>query len=234
LFYHLTRVSGNSKTGPIPVSITSKDSCPNSCPLKKSGCYAENSYLAMHWKRVTSGRSGSNINNFVSEISKLPRHSLWRHNQAGDLPGRNNSIDSKALYAIVQANKKIRGHGFTFTHKPVLGNSKSSIKNKKIIKEANKNGFTINLSANNLEHADKLVNVDCAPVVAIVPSTVPRHGKTPNGNSYSVCPAQERNDITCSNCGLCAIPDRKAIIAFRVHGIAKNKALKVYQNYENK
>lgn len=48
--YHFTRVSGNAKCGPIPVTTTSADSCPPTCSFKGNGCYAESGPLAMHWK----------------------------------------------------------------------------------------------------------------------------------------------------------------------------------------
>lgn len=35
--YRFTLKSANSKTGPIPVTTTSSDTCPNSCALKASG-----------------------------------------------------------------------------------------------------------------------------------------------------------------------------------------------------
>jgi len=231
--YHLTPISGNTKTGPMPVSITSNDTCPSACPLKGNGCYAENSYMGIHWKKVSSGNLGTNLKDFCDKIAKLPRNVVWRHNSAGDLPGAGNKINAKALNLIVQANKKARAKGFTFTHKPVLGNSRIANSNAAIIKEANDNGFTINLSANNLEHADSLRNRSIGPVVAIVDTNAPRFGKTPQGAHYAVCPAQEREDITCSNCRLCSLPNRKIIIAFRAHGPRKNTALKVIQNNYN-
>lgn len=48
----LTMKSSNVKTGPIPVSTTGAQSCPNACSLKGSGCYAEGGPLGMHWRKV--------------------------------------------------------------------------------------------------------------------------------------------------------------------------------------
>jgi hypothetical protein len=56
--YHFTRVSGNAKCGPIPVTTTSADSCPPTCSFKGNGCYAESGPLALHWKAVSSGKRG--------------------------------------------------------------------------------------------------------------------------------------------------------------------------------
>jgi hypothetical protein len=227
--YHLTLVSGNSKTGPIPVSITSKESCPPVCPLKNAGCYAENSYVGLHWKRVTDGQYGGSLEDFCKNVAGLPKHQVWRHNQAGDLPGEGDLVDRKSLDAIVAANTKARARGFTFTHKPVGWGDFIEVSNALAITNANINGFVINLSSNSLAHADKLAALGIGPVVTIVDDEAPRYGKTPEGRHYVVCPAQEREDTTCAKCKLCSVPKRKAIIAFRIHGVRKNRALKVIQ-----
>ncbi len=46
-----TRVSSNAKTGPIPVTTTSEETCPVSCPLKRNGCYADAGPLALFWRK---------------------------------------------------------------------------------------------------------------------------------------------------------------------------------------
>lgn len=231
--YHLTPISANSKTGPIPVTTSGENTCPTACPLRDNGCFAKNFHMNMHWKKVTNGtyKSTLDLDGLTDRISKLPRHQLWRHNDAGDLPGEGNDIDRTALNDIVQANKQARAKGFTYTHKPVGWNTLQEISNATGIADANLSGFTINLSANNLEHADKLKKLGAAPVVTMIDLKAPRHGKTPGGNNYSVCPAQERDDINCANCGLCQISKRKLIIAFRAHGMAKKKTLNVINNF---
>ncbi|MEG0068146.1 MAG: hypothetical protein RR740_26515, partial [Pseudomonas sp.] len=67
--YHFTRVSGNAKTGPIPVTTTSADSCPPSCSFKGNGCYAESGPLALHWKAVTAGKRGGSLDELCTKIS---------------------------------------------------------------------------------------------------------------------------------------------------------------------
>lgn len=230
MFYHLTLVSGNKKTGPIPVSMTAKNSCPDACPLKNgNGCFSFGYPLNMHWDKVSSGQRGISLEQFTDRVSKLWKNQVWRHNQAGDLPGENNDIDRASLDAIVQANKKAGAKGFTYTHKPVGWNTLQEINNSIAVTDATLNGFTINLSANSLHHADKLAKLGIAPVAALVELDAPRHGKTPEGRHYSVCPAQERDDVTCDNCKLCQLPKRKVIIGFRPHGISKKKVLNVIQ-----
>lgn len=212
---HLTYASRNKKTGLIPVSTTSADSCPLSCPFRDNGCYAAYGPLRMHWNKVSSGERELAWADFLAAIKKLPIGQLWRHNQAGDLPGVGDVIDGRKLQELVKAN---RGRcGFTYTHKPMTP------ANYAYVQSANDEGFAINISANSLEHADQmLADYPRVPVVAVVSETCPEKGETPAGNKFIVCPAQARDEVTCATCGLCANTDvRRPIIAFRAHGTGK-------------
>lgn len=214
---YLTAQSRNRKTGPIPVSTTSSDTCPDSCALKNKGCYASYGHLSIHWRKINNGERGLTYDQFLVSISSLPKGQLWRHNQAGDLPGSGDDLDVFALADLVRANKGKRG--FTYTHKPM-----TTATSRKAVAAANRNGFTINLSADNLVMADELADLDIAPVVVILSSaTGKKNPTTPKGRTVVVCPASYRKDITCATCGLCQHKDRKTIVGFPAHGPAKRK-----------
>lgn len=211
---HLTPKSANAKTGPIPVSTTSRESCPDTCPLKKAGCYADAGPLALHWNAVTAQSRGTDWESFCDSIAALPDGQLWRHNQAGDLPHNSGRIDAAALDMLVAANHGKRG--FTYTHhNPAL--------NADAIATANISGFTINLSANDLHHADELAESGL-PVVAVLPIEQTTNTKTPKGRAVVVCPATVRDDVSCATCQLCARADRPVIIGFPAHGTSAKKA----------
>lgn len=217
--YHLTRQSNNAKTGPIPVSTTSKSSCPVACPLKGNGCYAESGPLAFHWEAVSSKGRGYDLEKFCQEIKQLPKRQLWRYGQAGDLPGDGDSINQTELAQIVDANKG--RSGFAYTHYPVTPS------NGRAIAQANAGGFVVNLSANNLAHADELSRYKIAPVVCLLPPDTTKPVRTPEGRLVIVCPASIRDDVTCATCGICA-SQRRAIVGFPAHGTGKTKAHKVF------
>lgn len=210
-FVRWTRESKNVKTGPIPVTMTDRDSCPTSCSLRERGCYAEESRNSrIHWSRIS--KYGMSWADFLAHVRALPPGQLWRHNEAGDLPGIGDAIDKTKLLSLVEANRGRRG--FTFTHKPLKGN-------RQLIKTAVRNGFTINLSADSIAQADTLFKTGL-PVTVVVPASWPsRATRSPGGNIVVVCPAQRRDDMTCATCKLCAIPDRGLIVAFRAHGLRK-------------
>lgn len=215
--YHLTRVSSNRKTGPIPVSTTSSDSCPQTCPLKGAGCYAAQGKLGLWWRQVKN--KGVNLEAFAAQVAKLPKGQLWRHNQAGDLPHNDGIIDAFALGAIVGANAGKRG--FTYTHHDMTRPA-----NVAAVRGANKLGFTVNLSANSLKHADQLADLNIGPVVAIVEPGGPAWGKTPAGRNYVVCPAQRREYVTCATCQICA-KKRTHIVAFEAHGSQSKRVINI-------
>jgi hypothetical protein len=175
----------------------------------------------LHWQKVSSGERGLFWSQFLSEIAGLPEGQLWRHNQAGDLPGLGEQIDTVALSQLVSANKGKRG--WTYTHKHSTGSNLDAIRN------SNANGFTVNLSANNLQHADELADTNCGPVVVVLPSDQTTNTTTPGGRKVVICPAAIRDGITCASCGLCQ-RQRSSIIGFPAHGTSKRKASAIASN----
>ena len=204
---HLTPKSANVKTGPIPVSTTERASCPSDCAMKAE-CYAASGPLALHWAAVSTGARGTDWATFTDAIAALPDGQLWRHNQAGDLPQVNGTIDPALLGDLVAAN--IGKRGFTYSHH----RDAASIQ---WIRHANEWGFTVNLSANDLHDADALADQDAGPVVVVLPSTQTVNTTTPKGRPVVVCPATQRDDVSCATCQLCQ-RQRVAIVGFPAHG----------------
>ena len=216
----LTLSSSNKKTGPMPVTTSTADYCPTSCPLKDNGCYAENSHQGMHWRKVTSGERGVVWSQFLAEVRTLPKgpFAIWRHNVAGDLPKtKAGKIDRTKMRGLISANAG-RG-GFTYTHHAPAAN-------RHIIEAANLRGFTVNLSANNAAQADEYAALGIAPVVTLL-ATEAKTSKTPAGRTVVRCPAETSKTINCQTCRLCQRTNRKFIIGFYPHGSGKAKAATV-------
>lgn len=240
-FVALTMQSRNRKVGPIPVSTSSATTCPDECPLKGAGCYAEGGPLAMYWRKVTEQKAGETFARFLEKILALPPGTLWRHNQSGDLqpcPRDPETIDAAALMALTLANKGKRG--FTYTHFNVTENRA----NRDAVAAANRGGFVINLSGNSPAHADRLAETKAGPVVTVLPveyerkshkgqwaetlteyrarvALLPKH--TPAGRRIAVCPATY-TETNCAACQACAIADRISVIGFPAHGFRTRKA----------
>ena len=208
----LTPKSKNEKTGTMPVSTSTKEWCPDSCPLKEAGCYAKHGHTGMHWRKVTDGSRGTDWNGFVSKVEAMPENTgIWRHDVAGDLPAENGIIDSGMMRSLIWAN---RGKGgFTYTHHNAADNAE-------IIKYSNNCGFTVNLSANNAGKADALADMGIAPVVTLLPTDSAKVTFTPAGRKVVRCPAESSKKVTCKTCRLCQKTDRP-IIGFTPHGSGK-------------
>lgn len=224
IYYHLTLKSGNSKTGPMAVSTTAKASCPDKCPLKKAGCFADGGPLQLHWEQVSQGNRGVEFDDFLLQVAALPRGAEYRHNQAGDLPPKEDekdTIDAAKLAALAAVIHRRRIKGFTYTHYPVIDNEI----NQAAIKAANDDGFTINLSANNITEVDQLLALKIAPVAVIMPLSALKVSFTDQGNKIVMCPAQTNAKTTCMDCMLCAKSDRLFSIGFYPHGSSAKKAI---------
>lgn len=202
----------------MPVSTTESRSCPEACPLREKGCYAKLGPLGLFWGKVDRGEAGLEWEAFTAEIAKLPLGTMWRHNQAGDLPGDGDMIDQAKLGELVAANMGKRG--FTYTHKPAIGDNLAAIR------AANEAGFTINLSADNLAEADALAETGAGPVVVILDKQEgQRHTlTTPAGRKVETCPVTYGAAKDCVSCGLCQKQNRNVIVGFPAHGVTKKAA----------
>lgn len=226
-----TLVSKNKKTGHIPVTTSGRETCPTDCAFYGGSCYAMQGPLAGLWRGLSAAEPNSEFKNgrgvvktidwaeLCRRVAKLAPTQLWRHNQAGDLPkiAGTIKIDREKLLKLAKANHGKRG--FTYTHHNVL----QDLDNRQAVADAVKLGFVINLSANNLRHADALADLAIAPVAAVVPMDVTTNQTTPAGRKVVICPATIREDVSCADCGLCARA-RDFIIGFPAHGAAKRKA----------
>jgi len=221
--FHLSKKSSNVKTGKIPVTTSDRKTCPNTCPFKNNGCYAEHGHLSWHWNKVSSGERGVSFDEHIEQIKKLPK-SRMRLFQAGDLPGVGNKINIKQTKKLINVLKGFEV--FTYTHKDL-----SLDKNRKIVKHCNDSGLTINLSANSLAHADELIDMNIGPVTVTIPEGSGKT-KTPKGRKVIVCPAIMSDNIQCANCGgkkgaLCWRQDRNYVIGFPAHGSGKKKVSEI-------
>jgi hypothetical protein len=210
----LTMVSSNAKTGPIPTTTSERASCPTTCPFYDKGCYAKSGPQAIHWRKVSNTERGLPWNEFVSQIRKIARGQIWRHNVSGDLPHILGDINPKMVDTLVESNKGRRG--YTYTHH-ILNDH-----NIQIIQDANRKGFTINASCESVDDADRVMSEHNIPAVAVVNSDkTDRFYKTSSGRKVITCPATIHENVTCATCGLCQVADREFVIAFPAHGNAK-------------
>jgi hypothetical protein len=244
LLYYLNLSSRNRKVGHMPVGYASRSTCPTSCVLRKNGCYAEQGPISWIWDKVDVGVLGVPFSKFVSQVEELiPRRGIWRYGVAGDLPGASDGILPNLLETLVTANNQ--RPVIAYTHKPVLEGPWAKL-NRGAIEEAIRFDFNINLSADSPEKADRLMDLQLAPVVTVLPRVygrrknkegswaegvgayrdrvAPLPTNTPAGRRIAVCPATT-GKTTCAECRACAYPrPGDAIIGFPAHGSQAAKA----------
>jgi hypothetical protein len=214
--YLISFSSSNRITGEMMVTTSPRATCPGSCPLKDKECYAEKGHLGgWIWSALDNGEPGQKSRmriftfaQLLTVIRLLGKGETWRHNQAGDLiTDATGTIHRAKIQALTAANEGKQC--FTFTHHDVLANTE----NRATVKEACDAGFTINLSADTLEEADALADLNIAPVCVVVPATQATNTTTPKGRKVTICPARRKKGVTCRTCRICTRP-HKAIIAF--------------------
>ena len=193
--FALTQVSKNTKTGPIPVSVSDRSTCPTTCPFYTKGCYAKYGPQWIQWRRVSND----------------------------DLPHNSGDIDYIQLKQLIDANKGRKG--YSYTHHVLNDHNRVCLEN------TNSLGFTVNVSTESVEYADKVMTEYKLPAVAVVHSTkTDRFYKTESGRKVITCPATIHENVTCATCGLCQIADREFIIAFPAHGTAKKTVNEIVSN----
>jgi len=201
----------------MAVSTSSKLTCSPSCPFLNNGCYANSGPLNLHWLKVTNGERGDNFQTFLGKLKELPAGSAFRHNQAGDLPHNLGKISRTFVRKMVESTAHLRAYTYTH-HNLQLG------ENLQLLRYANRNGFTINVSCESEAQVDDAIAADL-PAVLVVPSDEKRTTwHTKGGNVTIVCPAQRSDTVTCADCMLCHKRGKKVAIAFLAHGTSKKKA----------
>src|SRR5215212_5451643 len=96
-----TRVSQNANSCFNHAAITEKASCWTGCALYGQGCYAFRGALGHFWSGVSDGTRGGSWDDLCAQVAALPRRTLWRYAQAGDLPGPDEAIDAELLWQLV-------------------------------------------------------------------------------------------------------------------------------------
>jgi hypothetical protein len=215
--FHLSRVSSNKKTGPIPVTTTSRNSCPPTCAMRPA-CYAMTGPLALHWDKVSNGERGKSWRDHLADLATLPVFSPLRLNQSGDIPHSGGRISRRYLVALLQVIKRRKLQAWTYTHHDLAKGE-----NAELLRRAFRSGLTINVSTETVEAADAAIAAGL-PATITVPSTEERTTwRTPERNLVMVCPAQRR-ETDCSQCMLCHKRGKRVIVAFTAHGTRKKKA----------
>lgn len=208
---HIVAQSSNSKTGPIPATYRPESTCPDTCPFLRNGCYGTGRifHLADKYSQSLAVQDAIGILRKARKDARLIRDRV-----VGDVVNASGDIDWDYLVGISWASFKSGMQVFGYTHAWRLFSRWDVIRLKRM-------GYVMNASTESLQDARQAIALGF-PVV-ITNAEIPE-GTTVDGRRIVTCPAQTRDDVNCATCGLCAKPDRKAIIRFIPHGSAKRLA----------
>mgnify|MGYP005996734291 CR=1 FL=1 len=216
LRFHLTPKSGNAKTGPVAVTTSSRATCSPTCPFFQNGCYADGGPLRFHWDKVSRGERGKPWREHLADLAALPAGSQLRLNQAGDLPATDGKLSRLYARALAAAVRHLKA--WTYSH------HKLTPSNLQILRFLNRQGLTVNCSTESESAADAAVAAGLPAVLTVDSAETRAQWSTAAGNRVIVCPAQQRDGVTCSDCMLCHKRGRRVVVAFLAHGNGKRKA----------
>lgn len=231
--------SSNLKTGNIIQSYSNRSTCPNRCPLKGNGCYADSYHTSRQWDRCNDEGDKRYIANghdltldlmsaVAIHVKRGEKSILFRHNVAGDIALPDSDvIDDERLNTIAESCNKVslilnnvKLMGYTYTHcNPSIGNIKK-------VKNAQSKGFIVNFSCETIEEVKKVKSTDCNAVMTSVNPDETIKSLKKEGIKSLQCPAQTNEGMNCKKCKLCARA-RDVVIIFAIHGNGSNKAKKV-------
>jgi hypothetical protein len=213
---HLVPRSGNTKTGPLPVTYRPMTTCPPGCPFlpggAHGGCYGTGRLFAS--AKYRSGTVDVETAVWRVRLGMDPAARYLRDRVVGDVVTPAGDIDRDYLAAIAEiatANNLIP-FGYTHAWGRFAGDDVAWLHSL---------GYVMNASTETLAQAERAAALGMP--VTIVDDEMPE-GTPIAGQRLITCPAQTRDDITCATCGLCAKADRATIIRFRPHGTAEQRA----------
>ena len=227
-----TVVSTNKKTGKMFVGKTDSSTCWNGCGIFKA-CYGKYGPISWKWNdlnRMQRRYAKKSWSVFLTALGNLKSGEKWRDQEVGDLPTQESKkvrISKNRIKELATAAEHTQG--WTYSHHKVLPrpwenhDSETVIHNRESIKYLNSgNGYTVNLSADNLAQADEKLALGIGPVcVTVPPNTVKdKTTNTPGGATVRQCP-HEYAGTQCIDCSWCKDKDRKFVVLFTGHGSGK-------------
>jgi hypothetical protein len=208
--------SGNSKTGSIPVTYRTVETCPTDCPFLPTGeiggCYGTGRIFGM--TRKYAGETDVESATWKIRLDKDRSARYLRDRVVGDVVTPDGELDRDYVSGIAQvaAGNRLVAFGYTHAWRSFTPDDVAFLRD---------SGYVMNASTES--EAGAQAALDAGMPAVIVDDDTP-DGATVAGRRLMTCPAEVRDDVSCASCGLCAKPDRAVLIRFKTHGVARAKA----------
>lgn len=211
--------SSNTKLGNMPASYRTLTTCPESCPFlptNKGGCYGGGRLFGLAKKHARDIAEDDAL-----KILKGARQDAkyLRDRVVGDVVAPDGSFDLPYVLTIARIAEKsgVRAFGYTHHYRAMSPEDVQAVAD---------SGYIMNASTETREDIEQAVALG-------LPTTVTGNswteGEVVAGRRITTCPAQTRNDVTCSSCGLCAKPERACTVRFLLHGPTRQAAAAIEQ-----
>lgn len=224
-YYQFVANSHNKKTGAMPVTSTSSNSCPVSCGLYND-CYGKSSYTRIQWDKLD--KKGIDFNQLCNLISSLRKNSPIRFNVVGDLSNNNGVVDSVKLIKLANIVKNRALDMILYTHLELF------YLNVKAFQLAFSKGLNINISCETIEKAKKALNYGLNAVIVLPIGSINKVLKVDNLVIVR-CPNEYNAKIQCVNCMLCSKNrvEKRVVVAFTAHSTTKKRLSEKLQGVFN-
>jgi hypothetical protein len=214
-YYQFVANSHNKKTGAMPVTSTSSNSCPVTCGLYND-CYGKSSYTRLQWDKLD--KKGIDFNQLMNLINSLRKNSPIRFNVVGDLTNNNGIIDSNKLIKLANTVKNRALNMILYTHLEL------SYLNVAAFKLAFLKGLHINISCETIDKAKQALNYGLNSVIVLPMGSI---NKVLKIDDFIIvrCPNEYNAKIQCVNCMLCSKDrvQKRVVIAFTAHSTTKKR-----------
>lgn len=218
--------SGNGKTGPIPtLNRPIKASCPRTCPFlpKNLGgnglCYANGMINA-----AASGAAGTTTTDAIVDRINAGKHKAGgkvkgetfgapkyiRDRVVGDIvvdPDGDARADVDYVLNVGEIGRRVGMVPYGYTHAYDMLSTED-------VAAIAASGYVLNGSANSVEDVERILALGLPATIA---TDDVADGTMISGKRVVQCPEQTGRVRSCADCGLCAKPDRAAIVRFAIH-----------------
>lgn len=220
--------SKNVKIGRADATYLSIDkTCPSSCPLKDTACYAQDHFVGMIVKRLEKEAKKQS----VLQVARAEAKAIDNAYVGGAIPkgidlrvhvsGDSRTIAGSRIINHAIGRWKARGGNIAwqYTHawNHVPRNEWSNV--------------SILASVDNVSDVKKAKAQGYAPAIVVSEFETDKAFTIPGSDvKFIPCPAQTKENVTCVSCRLCFNADRlyrdNFGIAFAAHGVKKNNIKK--------
>ena len=219
----LVNNSKNAKLGDMSATYGKVGfSCPSTCSLLESGCYAKGGMVGIHAQK--SAWETGDKERVTNWLNSLPANRVVRLNVSGDV-FLNDKVNYDYIEAVNDANiQNLQVYSYTHDYTKI---------------DPTKVKFALNASCDTLEDVVRANNAGWATVTVVSATETRRRWSetvTVDNEDFVLdmvlCPSQSVG-LTCSQCKLCMNVDRPFVVAFSAHGASKNiitKRLEALQN----